>query len=114
VRVRERLGPALGRELFLYSITLDAATDTPERLREYAERYGPQPGWTLLTGDPGEITRLRHRLGAFDPDPVVDADITQHAAVLIFGNEPRGRWCAVPGLMDPEAIVRVLGRAMNL
>lgn len=113
MQVQHELGDAVGRDIFLYSITLDAGVDTPERLRAYAEAFGVGPGWTFLTGDPQEIEHLRHRLGAFDPDPLVDADKTQHSGLLIFGNEPRGRWCAIPGRLAPSAIVRILRRTMR-
>lgn len=34
--------------------------------------------------------------GLYDPDPVVDADRTQHAALLTFGNDQYDRWTALP------------------
>jgi protein SCO1/2 len=41
----------------LVSITVDPDYDTPERLREYAERHGADPSrWTFLTG-PGDDVR---------------------------------------------------------
>jgi len=107
------MGEEVGRDLHIYSISLDSEVDTPERLKAYAERYDVGPGWTFFTGDPAEIDELRHSLGAFDPDPVVDADKTQHSGLLVFGNEPRGRWCALPGQLPPEAIARTLRRTMR-
>ncbi len=44
------LGDRVGRDVFLYSITIDPKIDTPLVLREYAERYGARPGWQFLTG----------------------------------------------------------------
>ena len=57
---------------------------------------------------------LRHRLGAYDPDPVVDADKTQHAGILVCGNEPKGRWCGLPGQMDPAPLARYVQRVLDL
>jgi protein SCO1/2 len=114
VQVCEELEAELDGALEIVSISLDPEVDTPEVLAGYAERHDVPASWTFYTGDLDEITVLRHRLGAFDPDPVVDADKTQHAAVLIFGNDPRGRWCAVPGLMEPGWIARLVRRAMTL
>ena len=71
-------------------------------------------GWTHLTGDLQALTKLRHRLGAYDPDPVVDADKTRHAGRLVFGCEPRGRWCPIRGLMKPTSIEKLLRRATRL
>jgi len=43
----------------LVSISIDPTYDTPERLREYAERYGKdRVGWIFATGVPEDIRRL--------------------------------------------------------
>lgn len=115
MRVREELAAEVeAGDLDFVSISLDPEVDRPEVLAEYAERYEVGSGWTFYTGDLKEITELRHRLGAFDPDPLVDADRTQHAAVLVLANEAKGRWCAVPGLTTPTAIARAVRRVMTL
>ena len=42
----------------LVSISVDPTNDTPQRLREYAERYGADPSvWTFLTGPADEVMR---------------------------------------------------------
>jgi len=114
VQVQQAFGDRIGRELFLLSVTLDPGTDTPRVLKDYAELYGAGPGWTFLTGDEDQITELRHRLGAFDPDPVVDADKTQHASILVFGNDPKGRWCGLPGEMRTTSLLRLIERVMSM
>ena len=45
VRVQAALEQRLGQEVFMYSITLDPQTDTPEALKQYAKGYGVKPGW---------------------------------------------------------------------
>ena len=114
MQVQELLGERLGRDIQLYSISLDGEVDTPEVLTRYAEAYDTGPGWTFLTGDPDEITELRHKLGAYDPDPVVDADKTQHAGILVFGHEPKGRWCGLPGLMRARSLARNIERLIDM
>ena len=108
------MGERIGRDLFVLSISLDPEKDTPEVLREYGELYGAGEGWTFLTGDLEEITALRYKLGAFDPDPIVDADKTQHAGILVFGNDPKGRWCGLPGQMRVASLVRLIERVISL
>ena len=51
VAVQEILGPRVGRDVFMYSITLDPANDTPQVLKSYAKAFGVKPGWTFLTGE---------------------------------------------------------------
>lgn len=110
--VQKELGDAVGRDIHMYSISLDS--DLPEDLQEYAEDYGVQPGWTFLTGDEDLVTEIRHRLGAFDPDPIIDLDKTQHAGVVVFGDEPKGRWCVFPAQMKPAVLSRYIKRVMAL
>lgn len=114
MQVQRLLGKRVGRDISFYSISLDPEADTPAVLREYAESFDVQPGWTFLTGDEEAVRELRHALGAFDPDPAVDADRTQHAGVVIYGDEEKGRWCALPGEMRPSALVRALERIMAI
>ena len=50
--VQRRLEPH-GDRVHLVTITVDPETDTPERLREYAARYGADLSrWSFLTGEP--------------------------------------------------------------
>jgi protein SCO1/2 len=45
--------------LTFVSFSVDPATDTPDRLREFAERHKAlQPNWHFLTGEIGEIKRV--------------------------------------------------------
>lgn len=106
------LGERVGRDVFMYSISLDPEVDTPEVLAEYAEDYGVKAGWVFLTGDYDETEELRHQLGVYDPDPIIDADKTQHAGLLVYGNERIGRWAALPSLDKPKYILRALSRVL--
>ena len=114
MEVQKTLGDRVGRDLVFYSITLDSEIDTPEALAEYADSYGVGPGWTFLTGDAEEIDHLRRKLGAYDPDPVIDADKTQHAGIVVFGNEPKGRWCGLPGQMNTDSLARYIERLATM
>ncbi len=113
VQVQNALGERLGREVFIYSITLDPQTDTPEVLKQYAEGYGAKPGWYFLTGQDEEIQVLRRKLGIYDRDPVIDADKTQHVGLIVYGNEATGKWGAVPALLASERIVQAVLRVMG-
>jgi protein SCO1 len=43
------------------SITVTPLSDDPPRLRAYAQRFGLGDGWTLLTGDPEQVSGLARR-----------------------------------------------------
>jgi protein SCO1/2 len=109
VRVQRLFGDRVGRDVFMYSISLDPDHDTPQVLADYAKNYSVQPGWTFLTGSLADITALRRRLGLRDLDPVVDADKSQHIGVVLYGNERFDRWAACPALSEPREIVKAIG-----
>ncbi len=109
VRVQQLFGDRVGRDVFMYSISLDPEHDSPQVLLDYARNYSVQPGWTFLTGSMADITTLRRRLGLRDPDSAIDADKTQHIGVVLYGNERLDRWAACPALSEPREIVKYVG-----
>lgn len=109
VRVQRLFGNRIGRDVFMYSISLDPEHDTPEVLSQYVKNYSVQPGWTFLTGSTTDITTLRRRLGLRDLDPVIDADKSQHIGVVLYGDERFDRWAACPALSEPREIVKYVG-----
>jgi protein SCO1/2 len=111
VKVHDRLGDRVGRQVVMLSVTIDAEHDTPAVLRAYDEAYGgPRRGWLYLTGDDAEIEALRRSMGVYDLDPVVDADPASHSGILTFGNDRTDRWAALPALMESETIVEAVLR----
>ena len=112
VEVQKMLGAHIGHDITFLSISLDAERDTPEVLRGYAQAHDVGPGWLFLTGTHDDVELLRHRLGAFDPDPALDADRSQHSGLVILGNEPRARWTAISALSKPVRIRQAIERAL--
>src|SRR5207249_10949196 len=110
VRVQKLLASRMGRDVFMYSITLDPAHDTPKVLARYARAFGVGPGWLFLTGDAADLEALRRNLGYVSPDPVEDKDRSQHIGMLRMGIEPLERWAACASLARPEWIVQSLVR----
>jgi protein SCO1/2 len=108
VKVHALLGNRVGRDIFMYSITLDPVHDKPRVLKEYMKMHGVQPGWTFLTGRPAEIEELRKRLGFTDIDPAVDKEKSEHLGIIRYGNEKLDRWAACPAATRPEMIVEFL------
>ena len=106
VRVQKLLGDRIGRDIFMYSITLKPAEDSWQDLRAYAEEHGVGPGWLFLTGAPYDIDHLRRALGFAYSDPVEDADVSNHIGMLRYGVEALTRWAACPGMANPAHIAR--------
>lgn len=103
--VQETLGKRVGRDVFMYSLTLQPELDTPEALRDYARKFDIQPGWTLLTGKREDMDLIRRKLGFAKNDPEEDADLKQHTGMIRIGNERYDRWLMAPALGSSRQIV---------
>jgi cytochrome oxidase Cu insertion factor (SCO1/SenC/PrrC family) len=84
--LQAKLGDAMGRDVFFYSISIDPETDTPERLKEYANTFGAGPGWLFLTGKPEDIQALRYKLGDRGKT------LSEHRNEILLGNGATGGW----------------------
>jgi cytochrome oxidase Cu insertion factor (SCO1/SenC/PrrC family) len=85
-QLEDKLGDMVGREVFLISMTVDPKTDTPERLKEYAERFSAGPGWSFVTGKPEDIRAINYKFG--DRSGV----ISEHRNEIVMGNDATGEW----------------------
>jgi len=108
VKVQKLLGSRMGKDIFIYSFTLDPNHDTPQALKEFATLHRVGPGWSFLTGNADELEMLRRRLGFTDPDPEQDRNRDTHIGNVRYGNEARLLWGACPGMSRPEFIVESL------
>jgi protein SCO1/2 len=108
-RVHEMLGSRVGRDVFLYSLSLQPEFDRPADLRAYMKVNDVRgPGWTFLTGAKPDVERLRRNLGFAYRDPELDTDVTQHTGMVCVGNDALDRWCMAPSLARPEQILETL------
>lgn len=103
-KVQQALGDRVGRDIFIYSVTLEPEYDTPEKLKAYADHFRVGKGWTFLTGTKTDIENLRKGLGFAYAEPSLDEDKTQHTGMVKYGIEPLGRWGAAPALGNPKYI----------
>jgi len=108
VRVQQLLGPRVGRDVFMYSITLQPEQDKADDLKIYAAVHGVKPGWLFLTGQPDDLRFIRYRLGFYDPNPVIDGDKTTHTGAVRIGNDAFERWAMAPALSGPEHILATI------
>src|SRR5919202_3095176 len=80
-RVQKELGERARRDVRLISISVDPATDTPERLKAWAAKFHAADGWTLVTGAKPKVDELLRALGAATASPA------DHSPTVLIGNE---------------------------
>jgi len=106
-KLQARLGDRLGKDVFLVSISVDPANDTPAKLKEFAASFKALPGWLLLTGSKDNVELALKKLGM--PAETRDA----HSNLFIIGNEPTGLWKKAFGLASPAEILKVVESVLN-
>jgi len=104
-KVQQLLGEHVGKDVFMYSITVDPDRDTPAVLKAYMEKFDVGPGWQFLTGKEEDIKLIRKRLGMFRES---EADITEHNVNFIIGNEATGQWMKRTPFDAPEGLVSLM------
>lgn len=98
-----KLQSVLGeRDVQLISVSVDPTVDTPARLKAWAQQFGGRPGWTLVTGERAEVTRLLKALGVFT------ANINDHSPLVLLGDDQQGLWTRAYGLAPPVKLVELV------
>ncbi len=103
--VQKMLGEHSGKDVYMYSITVDPDRDTPEVLKAYMQKFDVAPGWQFLTGDKEDIDRVRDALGMLSEN---EQELSDHVINFVLGNEETGQWFRRTPFDIPEALVSVL------
>ena len=106
-RVQKELGDKVGRDVRFISISVDPATDTPERLKAWGAKFHAGEGWTFLTGNKPEVDELLRALGASS------ARREDHSPTILIGNDAHGAWTRTYGLANTSQLVQIINEAME-
>ena len=104
-RVQKELGERAGRDVHLISVSVDPATDTPERLKAWGEKFHAAAGWTLVTGRKPQVDELLRALGAATGSP------SDHTPTVLVGNDAAGQWTRAYGLARPAVLIGLINDA---
>ena len=102
--LQEKVAADLGRDTVLVTLSVDPASDIPERLKAHAEMLEARPGWSFLTGDTARVNDLLKAL------EVYAQDIRNHPPTVLVVDGRRGEWTRLSGFPSPDKIAEVLAR----
>lgn len=106
VKVHSALEARMGRDLFMYSISIRPHEDTPAALKDFADMHGALlPGWTFLTGDPYDIETIRFQMFRMNHIKL-DTDLASHTAQLRIINDATNCWTCVPPLASQRTVLQ--------
>ncbi|HEX8117883.1 MAG TPA: SCO family protein [Pyrinomonadaceae bacterium] len=106
-RVQKELGERAGRDVRLISLSVDPATDTPERMKAWGAKFHAGDGWTFVTGAKPQVDELLRALGAGVASPA------DHTPTVLIGNDAAGQWTRAYGLTRPAVLVKLIGDAFD-
>jgi cytochrome oxidase Cu insertion factor (SCO1/SenC/PrrC family) len=106
--VQKILGDRVGKDVFMYSISIDPKYDKVHVLKAYAERYQVGPGWLFLTGNESDIITLRKKLGMYNPEER-SGNLRAHTLSLLVGNQSTGRWMRGSPFENPYVLATQVG-----
>ena len=95
--VAKLLGPRLGKDVIIVSLSVDAENDTPARMKDWAEKFHIGAGWTLATGNKADMQTLLKSLGLAVELP------QRHQSLLMIGNEASG-WVRISSWTPAEKL----------
>lgn len=106
-KIQDSLGDRLGKDVYLVSISVDPANDTPARLKEYAARFKARPGWYFLTGSKENVNAALAKLGQA-------VEVREgHSNLFLVGNDKTGLWKKAFGLAKPEELIAIVETVLN-
>ena len=101
-KVQSLLGQRMGNDLHLISISIDPATDTPQRLKAWGDKFHRKPGWTFVTGPKPDIDALLVSLGA------AVSGKAEHTPIVVIGNDATGAWTRAYGLGGATQVAKII------
>ena len=106
-QVQKVLGDRMGKDVWFYSITIDPEHDTPEVLKDYADKFHAGPGWLFLTGTQADIDLIQRKVGLYSTPNPNNPD--GHTPNLLVGNEATGQWMRNSGMDNAKFLARTIG-----
>jgi protein SCO1/2 len=106
-RIQKWLGPRLGGDVRLISISIDPETDTPPRLKAYAQRFNARPGWYFLSGRKENVELILRKLGLYVEQK------QDHLNLFLIGNDRTGLWKKALGISDPDKLIQVVDSVLR-
>ncbi len=109
MRVQNIMGDRIGKDVHIYSITIDPDFDTPEVLKKYKEKFGAN--WNFFTGNKNDIINIRRKLGLYIEE--IQDGSNNHNVSMIIGNQATGQWMKRSPFENPHLLAEQMGNWLN-
>jgi len=105
--LQRSLGDCSRDEYSLISISVDPTVDTPERLREWGQKFGAGPCWRLLTGPKADVEAALRALHLLPTDKL------SHSPSALIGHDGAADWILCNILTSQENLLRIVRQNLS-
>ncbi len=106
-KIQQWLGPRLGDEVHLLSLTVDPEVDDLEAMQHYADALGARQGWYFLSGEDKDLEFALKRLG------LAVENKESHSPLFLIGNLRTGLWKKAVGLASGDELIEILNSVLE-
>ncbi len=99
VKLQDKLGERLNREVFLVTLSIDPVNDIPPRLKSYATKLKAKPGWSFMTGSKVNVDKVLVGLDMYS------SDILNHPPSILIGDGRSGVWKRYYGFPSSDKLL---------
>ena len=96
--MQKKLGPNVDKVHFV-SISIDPEYDTPERMRQYLDRYRAKPGWNYFTGTRKDIETAMYAFDAYVPNKM------SHYPLTFLWKPGNKEWVRIYGMISTKDLM---------
>lgn len=108
IQARKLMLESIRDDVWYVTISVDAANDTPEDLKKFAQLQGADESrWVFLTGDKGNIDTIISKLGQYSQD------INAHSTLMLAGNAITRHWTRVVPMTQAGGIAEKMRLLVN-
>ncbi len=106
-KIQRWLGPRLGEEVLMLSMTVDPETDDLATLADYADQVQAKPGWYFLTGERENLELALGKLGLHTEDKEA------HSPLFLIGNVRTGLWKKALGMAGSQELIAIVDSVLD-
>jgi protein SCO1/2 len=104
--VAKQLGPRIGKDIIVLSLSLDAERETLTDLKRFAEKHRLPTGWYTASCSKADLKTLLNQL-RLSVTALKSSDGTiKHASQIVYGSNVSGRWRMINAELPKPELIR--------
>ena len=104
--VAKQLGPRIGKDIVVLSLSLDAERETLADLKRFAEKHRLPTGWYTASCSKADLETLLRQLRLSVTASKGSDGTIKHASQIVYGSNVSGRWRMINAELPKPELIR--------